>query len=375
MHIGIDARMHGPEQGGLGRYIEQLVKHLEKLTGNEQFTIFLRQANWDQYQPSNPRFKKKLADIPWYGWKEQILLPKILRSAGCDLVHFPHWNVPFLYRQPYIATIHDLLLFHYPTRAASTLGPFGYWFKNQAFKKIIFNVAAKAKKIITVSRFSEQDIHQALGVPLDRLSVTYLGSTLSSESNQLASPSLTATFSPTKPYAIYVGVAFPHKNLPGLLRAWKKYQEKYGDNFQLVLVGKKNYFYRQLLENFSTLFAEKKVIYTDFIPDTRLSELYTHARLYIFPSLYEGFGLPPLEAMRYSLPVLSSNQASLPEILQNAACYTDTTNEDAFAEAIHRNLTDIALRQKLITRGQKLYPQYSWQKLAEETLAIYRNSV
>src|SRR5262245_38713282 len=104
MKIGIDARLYGPQQGGLGRYVEQLILHLEKLeTTGIEFVIFLRRKNWDSYSPARPNFRKVLADIPWYGWKEQMLLPRIFHNEKLDLLHVPHWNVPLSYNEPFIA--------------------------------------------------------------------------------------------------------------------------------------------------------------------------------------------------------------------------------------------------------------------------------
>ncbi|MDO9509654.1 MAG: hypothetical protein Q7J14_00005, partial [Candidatus Magasanikbacteria bacterium] len=136
MKIGIDARLYGPKQGGLGRYLQQLIEGLEKADQNNDYVIFLHAENFEEYQPKNPRFKKVLANIPWYGWKEQFFLPKILKKEKLDFVHFPHWNIPFFYSGKFLVTIHDLILYHYSTRKASTLGSVAYFFKNLAYKLI-----------------------------------------------------------------------------------------------------------------------------------------------------------------------------------------------------------------------------------------------
>jgi len=112
MKIGIDARMYGPKQGGLGRYVEQLVLELEKIDNQNEFVIFLRADNWNEYTPSKPNFKKVLANISWYGWQEQFKLTPIIKKEKVDLMHFPHWNIPLFYNDPFIVTIHDLILLH-----------------------------------------------------------------------------------------------------------------------------------------------------------------------------------------------------------------------------------------------------------------------
>jgi len=370
MRIGIDARMFGPRQGGLGRYVQQLVLHLEKLNTNDEFVIFLRQENWDEYEPKNPHFKKVLANIPWYGWREQILLPQILNKEKIDLMHFPHWNVPLFYSKPFVVTIHDLLLLHYPTREASTLGPIGYFFKQLIFKIVLNHAARQAKKIITVSEFSKNDIVKTLNIPANKISVTYPAPLPKSYNENLKEKKeeIFTKFGITKPFVLYVGVAYPHKNLNRLLEAWKIFQEKYNVNYQLVLAGKEDFFYNKLKNNFAN---ENNVIFAGFINDNELQTLYINAALYVFPSLYEGFGLPPLEAMQYNIPVISSDRTCLPEILKNAAIYFNPENITEMAEAIQRGLTDQTLRSELVANGQKLYPAYSWKILAEKTLQTY----
>ncbi len=404
MLIGIDARMYGPGQGGLGRYIEQLIKHLEQIDRSNDYVIFLRRDNFDNYRPQNPKFKKVLADIAWYGVAEQFKLKKIIRREKVDFMHFPHWNVPLGYNDPFVVTVHDLILLHYPTRRASTKGFFTYWFKNFIWKLVLKNAVKKSIKIITPSEFTKQDLIKTLNVPADKISVTCLAPTpqlngiqppvilseakrseeslsgheLGQRSFAVAQDDKTSTvlknYKITKPYLLYVGVAYPHKNLETLLAAWKIFMEKFGTGYQLVLAGKKNYFYERLIK----LVAKEKinnVIFTDFIPDQDLPALYQNASLYVFPSLYEGFGLPPLEAMSYNLPVASSAASCLPEILKDAAIFFDPHDKIAMAQAINLGLNDQNLRQKLLENGQKLLKTYSWNKTAAKTLNLYQNSV
>ncbi|MDO8499145.1 MAG: glycosyltransferase family 1 protein [bacterium] len=468
MKIGIDARMYGPKQGGLGRYVEQLILHLEVadpsfhgddsggdspsasppcLSGRQahrrgdnrpdadtnEYVIFLRRDNWDEFTPTNPRFKKVLADVPWYGWREQIILPIIFGRAKVDLMHFPHWNVPILYGGKFIVTIHDLLLLEYPSKKASMLGPMGYWFKSLAYKIVLKNAVGRAEKIITVSEFSKRDIVKKLGVKEEKVAVTYLAPSVilnlpagrqakrsavparlwREGSPEMAGDSCafatgfghTQSASPqndiwgiSRPFILYVGVAYPHKNLERLLRAWKKFCNTYGDEWQLVLAGRKDYFYDKIQDTWKKIqtltpiqgiavpaFAginyadanrlprNDSVVFTGFVSDDELDNLYKNASLLVMPSLYEGFGLPPLEAMRQGVPVASSNRSSLPEILRNAAIYFDPENETDMVTAIHTALTDDHTRKKLIEAGQKLYPTYSWETTARQTAKIYQS--
>jgi len=370
MRIGIDARMYGPKQGGLGRYIEQLILHLEKIVEKDTFFIFLRKENWNEYHPSTKNFKKELADIPWYGWKEQLYLPKILKKNNLDLIHFPHWNIPLGYKNPFVVTIHDLLLFHFPTRASSTLGPVSYWFKNHAFRIVLNQAIKKSRHILTVSNYSKQDIIKNFHTDPTSISVTYLAPFLKSAApTSLDTHKILKKYNISLPYLLYVGVAYPHKNLDGLLEAWNIYTKKHS-TYQLVLVGKKNYFYKKLFEKAQKL-RLKNIIFTDFVPDDELIILYRNSSLYIMPSFYEGSALPSLESLYYGIPVISSNATCLPEILKDAACYFDPHDHNQIAKTIELVLDTAKIRNDLIVRGKKVYSSHSWSTVALETLKIY----
>lgn len=371
MRIGIDARLYGPKQGGLGRYIEQLIRHLEQTDEHNEYVIFLRKDNWDEFKPTKPNFKKALANIPWYSWQEQILLPFIVKMKKLDLIHFPHWNVPLIYNKPFIVTIHDLIMYHYPRQEASTHGPLVYWFKDKVHHLVLRQAVKKAKQIIVPTEFTKQDIHQSLNVPLNKISVTHLAP-YTTKNQSTKADNILQKYNITKPFVLYVGVAYPHKNLHRLVQAWKIFTEKYGDNYQLVLVGKKNYFYNQLLDSDKAK-QLNNLVYIDYLDDQLLAELYASASLYIFPSLYEGFGLPPLEAMTYGVPVASANTTCLPEILRDAAIYFDPENIEEMIRAIHLGLHDQNLRQRLKKAAQHILTKYSWEKTAQQTLRIYQS--
>lgn len=372
MKIAIDARLYGPRQGGIGRYIQQIISRLEKLDKDNDYVVFLRRENYDEYTPTAPNFRKIMADIPWYGWREQLILPLLIRKEKPDLVHFPHWNIPLLYRGKFIVTIHDLLLLHYPTRAASTLGPLGYFFKNIAYRLVLRHAARASRHILTVSEYSKTDIVKELKVPAEKITVTHLAPLPAFTAP--SAPDILQKYRIAKPYALYVGAAFPHKNLTGLLDIWKIFQERYGEDFALVLAGRRNFFYEQL----SAYAAGQKIsniIFTDFVPDGELPALYRHASLYVFPSLYEGFGLPPLEAIQYGIPVASSDRTCMPEVLGDAALYFDPENYRDAARVLVLCLKDNGLRTKLVQAGQKLIHNYSWEKAALTTLAAYQKVV
>ncbi|MFH1292441.1 MAG: glycosyltransferase family 1 protein [bacterium] len=362
MKIGIDARMYGSEQAGLGRYVEQLIKYLAKIDDKNQYVVFLHKKNINKLKPSLPEnWKIVKADIPWYGWAEQLILPLMIKKQKLDLVHFPHWNVPLAYNEPFIVTIHDLIMYRYSRQEASTHGPLVYWLKDKLHRLIVKHAVEKAKHIITPSEYTKQDIRQTLHVTSSKISNIHLAPYTNQKIERKKAQ---------KPFVLYVGSAYPHKNLKILLKSWQEFCEKYGDQHHLVLAGKKNYFYEKLI-NSEVFKKTPNLVYTDYLDDAKLEQLYSQASLYIFPSLYEGFGLPPLEAMAHGVPVVSSNSSCLPEILQSAVIYFDPNKTEEIVRALHMGLHDEIMRERLKKQAKQLLWQYSWNKTAQETLNIY----
>lgn len=377
MRIGIDARFFGPVGKGLGRYTERLIENLERVGGEHEFTVFLRKENFDLYRPASPKFRKVLADFRWYSLAEQLRFPPLLRKERIDLMHFPHFNVPVLTPCPFVVTIHDLILFRYPTRRATTLNAATYWLKYAAYRATIALAAWRARAIITVSGCTKRDIVRELKVKPDRVTVTYEAAD-GVEIGQLTIP---GTFDPAakgiaKPYFLYVGNAYPHKNLERLLDVFASLR-KDGLDAQLVLVGKMDHFYTRLKAEAERLglLAEGDVVFYGYAEEAELAELYRRARAYVFPSLLEGFGLPPLEAMRYGTPVAAAGNSCLPEILDDAAVYFDPEDVVDMAKAMRRTFSDDALRATLAEKGKRRVERFSWRECAERTYRTYLASL
>lgn len=374
MKIGIDARFYGPIGKGLGRYTQKLVTHLEKIDQQNQYVIFLRRENWDTYQPANKNFQKVLADFQWYSSTEQVQMPKLLQKQNLDLAHFPHFNVPLLYRGRFITTIHDLILIQFPTKRATTLGPLLYKVKYFGYKRVIGHAVKKSQGVITVSHYTKKQLAEFFQIPPDKIHVTYEASS-GVESGQLKMPEsdFLRDYGITKPFLLYVGNAYPHKNLEGLLQAFRQFVSQHKQH-QLVLVGKDDYFYSRLKEEARAMGLDKdnRVVFFGYASEKQLADLYRLAKAYIFPSLMEGFGLPPLEAMSYGLPVLAANTSCLPEILGKAAFYFDPRNVGEIVAAISKVLSDEILQVDLREQGYQQVKKYSWEKCARETLAVYQ---
>lgn len=370
MRIGIDARFFGSVGKGLGRYTQKLIEKLEEISsenGNEYF-IFLGKENFHEYVPKSSNFHKILVDARWYSLIEQMKIPFILLSYKLDLVHFPHFNVPVLYRKKFIVTIHDLILLHFPTLKASSLNFFFYWLKFLAYKFVIGSAIKRAERIITVSNFTKNDILGNYAINPDKLSVTHEACddfcSVSTESLE----KVLRKYGIIKPYLLYVGNAYPHKNLERLIRAFPKLNAPKG--LKLVLVGRIDYFYSRL-QNIINEEQIKDILLPGFIPDRDLDIVYKNALLYVFPSLYEGFGLPPLEAMAKGLPVVSSDHACMREILGDSAFFFNAGSEGGIAAGINSILKNDSLRSELIRKGYSQIKKYSWERMARETLRIY----
>jgi glycosyltransferase involved in cell wall biosynthesis len=372
MRIGIDARFFGIRQKGLGRYTQKLIEKLEKIAPQDgcEYFVFLKKENFAEYQPQKTNFKKVLADYHWYTLAEQLFFPWMLYRYKLDLVHFPHFNVPIFYGKKFIVTIHDLTLLHFPTVKNSTLNPFFYRVKFLAYRLVIWLAILRAKWIITISKFTRDDIVSHYGSEsAKKISVTYEACEDYCLLGAEKAGDVLRKYAIIKPYLIYVGNAYPHKNLERLVFAFARVAKE-EKNLQLVFVGKDDYFYQRLRE---LVLANEiaNVVFLSDVDDCDLDSLFRYALANVFPSLYEGFGLPPLEAMSKGVPVISSNHPCMREVLGESAYFFDGKDVNALAEALKKLIHDADLRRELIEKGFAQVKKYSWKKMAQETLEIY----
>lgn len=375
MRIGIDARFYGSLGKGLGRYTEKLITYLEQVSGDTHtYVVFLRRENFSEYQVSNPRFEKVVADFPWYGWQEQLWFPFILRRYRLDLVHFPHFNVPILISVPFVVTLHDLILFHFPTVKASELPPLLYWLKYLAYRVVIFLAIRRARAIIAVSSFTQSDIISIFPETKNKIYTTLEAANPqcswmppSAErvwlrSLGICSPIREGEF--ITPYVLYVGNAYPHKNLKLILQMAPIFPD-----ILFLCVGKEDYFYHTFHEQVAAT-GVSNIRFTGFVDDRALSVLYRHAKVYFFPSLYEGFGLPGLEAMNVGTPVVAAQAGSLPEIYGPAARYFDPMDTHSCQMALESAIRGESLDQYRMA-GFARTALFSWRRMARATLALY----
>jgi glycosyltransferase involved in cell wall biosynthesis len=414
--IGIDARFYGPIGKGLGRYTQEIADNVIKISSNSgdsiEYIIFLRQENFDEFVCDGVYVKKVLAPVRWYSLAEQILMPFYIWRERLDLAHFPHFNVPVLCPAKFVITVHDLILTKFPTMRATTFGPFFYKIKNLFYKITIWLAVKRAKKIIAVSRFTKNDIVDHFKINPEKIEVIYEGvANLANGRDSLFAAKSEAEetllrYNINEPFLLYVGNAYPHKNLEGLVevfgeiiknslpldkgenkRGWRgetpphptPLLSKERGLLRLVLVGKEDYFYKRLKEYARELglwqendLKNSRVVFPGYVPDAQLEILYKRALVYVFPSFYEGFGLPPLEAMAKGCPVVSSDKTSMPEVLGDAAIYFNPENKEEMRVQIEKIISDENLRAELVKNGYEQVKKYSWWEAGRETLGVYR---
>ncbi len=374
--IGIDARFYGPVGKGLGRYTQEVVDNLLEIDHENEYVIFLGKENFDSFHTKNSKAKKVLADVRWYTLAEQILMPYYIWKEKIDLMHFHHFNVPILCPTKFAVTIHDLILIKFPSLRATKLSPILYKIKNYAYKLVLKFAVKKSEKIIAVSGFTKNDILENFKISPNKVVVTYEGVSEKLKNEKSSQENILDSLGIKKPYLLYVGNAYPHKNLEWLIDSFFDFRNDFPD-YQLVLVGKEDYFYKRLKNSLlvypDELFS-KRVIFPGYVSDEQLISFFKNAKAYVFPSKYEGFGIPPLEAMANDCPVLSSNAASMPEILGEAALYFDPESKDQL-RSVFNALKDEEIINNLKEKGRAQVEKYSWKNCARETKEILLSSL
>ena len=369
MKIGIDARLY--KSGlGIGRYIEQLLYHLERIDSDDEYVIFLRSEMMDHYFPSNPKFKKVCLNIGWYSIAEQLIVPWILATQKIDCMHFPHFNVPIFYPGRFIVTFHDLIMMKHPDSsksAASTRHRCVHWLKYRCYLAVIRIAALRAHAIIVVSNCVKDDLEKFLAIPADAITVIHEG--VHSFENQ---PDVVLPPSIQRPYYLNVGNAYPHKNIPFLLEVFEELKRR-GAPCMLVLVGQQDYFRERIIEHIRVKNLSDTVIHLGFVSDAQLWALYRHARAALFPSFHEGFGFGALEAASVGTPLIVSNIPCFHEMLGDAALYIDPRDIHGMISSINSLESNSAQRMLLIHNGKKRVQLFSWDSAARKTHALYHS--
>ncbi len=370
MKIGIDGRMW--DESGIGRYLRNLVGKLGKLDTKNEYFIFLLKKNIEIDFPK--KFNKIEADFKWYGITEQIKFPRVIAEQKLDLMHFPHFNVPILYNRKFIVTIHDLIHQHFDLQKSSTHSIIFQQIKKFGYDKAFKHAVKKSQTILTPSDFVKHQIQTECYIPQEKIVVTPEGVednllTIADKLREVDIRQVLNKFNINNMYLFYIGNAHPHKNLERLINVFSEIQKKY-PSLQMVLSGKNSYFWARVLKQ-----SLDGVIYTGFITDIEMVALYKNALCFVMPSLEEGFGIPVLEAMALGTPVVSSNGGSLKEVGGDSAIYFDPSNEADMIKQISRVIGAGELRKELVQKGFKRVKDFSWEKMAKETLEVYESAL
>lgn len=301
----------------------------------------------------------------YYSVAEQIELPRILREQKVDLLHSPHFMIPLVQVCPAVVTIHDVIYLACREDLKSRLG--------RTYYSLMMRASARlSKRIITDSVFSKNEIVRYLGVDPEKVSVIYPA--VDDDLQRSIEPSVLERVRVKhrirSAYILYTGIYKQRKNHAGLLRSFKAFVVKGGDA-QLVIAGPIGEGERELRELAMELDISGDLVLTGFVDDNELAALYSGARVYACPSMYEGFGFTVLEAMACGVPVVSSNAASLPEVAGDGALYADARNAQDFGEAMYRAFTDNTLREQLARRGFENLRRFTWSRTANRCMEIY----
>ncbi len=366
--LAIDLRMY--RASGIGTFLQNLVPLMVVSGRDIDFTLIVDGDLRDRSLLDSGNVVTRCCGSPVYSVSEQFGIPG--KVPRCDIFWSPHYNIPLLpvRARKRVVTIHDVFHLAFSDRLS---------LPQRFYAALMINSAVRlSDKVITVSEFSKSEIVRFTGVREDRIEVVYNGIDRNSfrvirDSSPIKA--VGAKYGLPERFVLYVGNVKPHKNLVRLLRAFERLTRYGVEDHGLVVVGKKEGFITGDEEIFRMLKCnadlEKRVLFTGYVENEELPLLYNSASLFVFPSLYEGFGLPPLEAMACGCPTVVSSAASLPEVCGDAAYYVDPHDVDSIADGMRRVLTDDDLRRRLVAKGHERVARFSWESAAGRILRLF----
>jgi len=372
MKILIDARLYGLENAGLGRYLINLISSLQKIDKRNEYVIILRKKYFNELN-FDRNFKKVLFDVGHYSIAEQFKFPAVIKKENPDLVYYPHFNVSVFCRKPFVVTIHDLLMHKQKGREVTTL-PIPIYFFKRLFYKFIFGVAVKKSiKIVVPSNYVKKEVIDYYHITEEKISVCYEGVSFNEE-DELGSDNFLKKNKIVFPYLLYVGNAYPHKNLKRAIDAIASLQKERKINF--LIVSARSVFFERLNKYIQNNNHSNFVKVLNFVPDKDLMTLYKKSKGFLYPSISEGFGLQGLEAMIQKTPCLVSDIEVFKEIYKDNVIYFDPKDVKSIRSAIERLLDlDQVKKVQMTSKAYEFAKNYSWDKMARTILKIYEDSV
>ncbi|HVZ67354.1 MAG TPA: glycosyltransferase family 1 protein [Patescibacteria group bacterium] len=374
MRIGIDCRLWG-QPVGVGRYIRNLMAQIDLIDKKNEYVLFAKTEDIPKMKATIKKLKVSFVktDIPWHGMAEQINLPKILNSQDLDLMHFPYFSVPIFYYKPFVVTVHDLIVNRFNTGRASTLPLPLYMAKRFGYHAVMANSIYRSKKIFVPSQSVKEDLKKSyVNLGDDKIVVTYEGA---------LSPKIDTTAVKGElvngKFLLRVGNFYPHKNVENLIKAFREfvYDSYENKDVKLVLVGNRDHFFKKIEKLITDKMLNNNIVFLENPSDSDLKWLYENASATIVPSFMEGFSLTAVEAMAFGSLLLVSDIPVHREVCQDAAIYFNPYLADDIEQKIDFAFSLIdKSKEEFIKQGKRRAKEFSWKKMAEETIAVY-NSV
>ncbi|MEK7153024.1 MAG: glycosyltransferase family 1 protein [Patescibacteria group bacterium] len=363
-HIIIDARIR---RSSTGRYTDRLVEHLQDLDDYHHYTILVQPG--DPWKMRAKNFTTLPCPYPQFSLNplHQLGFARQLYRLKPSLVHFTMTQQPLFYFGNIVTTTHDTTMYYFVRRGTTPLVL--YKLKMGLYRFLVWWSHRKSKHIIVPTKTVAKEFGELQPFTAKKTVVTYEASEPALATHGVRPPGVRDDF------ILYVGTAFPHKNLPRLIEALEILNKKYPE-LTLVITGKREEKHLVELEEWAKNRPfYKNITLTGFVSDAELKWLYEHCKAYVFASLSEGFGLPPLEAMAHGAPVASSRASVMPEVYGDAAHYFDARSPKDIAAKTEDILRDKKLRKDLVKKGREQLKKYSWRKMAEETLLVYKEDL
>lgn len=363
MRIGIDARLVHYSRAGIGQYIAGLVGGLSQCDEDHEF-ILLQSRKDRTVLTDTPNFTRKSLWTPSHHPLEQLVLPFEISPLRLDVLHSPDFIPPFRRDYRSVITVHDLAFLLYPHFLTE---------ESARYYGQIDRAVRHADHIVADSLSTKRDIISFLGVPEAKITVIYAAA------NRIYRPikdeqlleQTRLSYGLDRPFILFVSTIEPRKNLPTLLRAFRRLLDHYKLDVKLAVVGERGWFCGEVFAVADELELNDSVAFLGHVPVEDLAALYNAARMNVHPSFYEGFGLPPLEAMACGTPTIVANVSSLPEVVADAALLVAPENVEGWTVAMWRLLTDDSLHAELSEKGLKRAKIFSWEKAARMTLDLY----
>jgi glycosyltransferase involved in cell wall biosynthesis len=368
--LAIDARLYS--QTGVGTYLRNLIQFLPTYLNDEiEVTIILHSQD-EHLIKTIPFSQTKVVSVPWHSFAEQTTFYKYLNAENYNLVHFPYFGYPVLYKKPFVATVHDLTPLLFETGKASTKNPFLYKIKHFIFSQVLRSQITNAITIITPTQtVKEQILSYYPSIQQDKIAVTYEGVDANLLSEKADMSTANSVLNDVKVngsgFFLYVGNFYPHKNVEMLLAAWKSLPKEY----TLVCAGPDDFFTQKMKNIVTAEGLEENVYFKTGLERAQLKGLYQSALALIHPSLSEGFGLPLVEAMHFQLPIIASDIPVFRELVQDS--FTPFTPQSS-SSCVDSILKYSPYKRQQVSYDSLLKP-FSFEKMAMKTAQIYQNAL